>query len=90
MTKKEKQRLKILELKAENKALKEELSKKDDIIQYIEDLRPHWASGHSSDGVAAQCSYAALTTLWQMINVKNQTEAVIRILQLISTEKDKT
>ena len=55
------------------------IKEQNSIIAVLESARPHWAKGYSSDGVAAQVSTAALSTLWEMLGVSNQTEAVIKL-----------
>lgn len=47
-----------------------------DQIAALEEMRPHWAQGYTSDGVAAQTTSAALSQLWKLIGAKDQTEAV--------------
>lgn len=47
-----------------------------DRITNLEELRPEWAQGYSSDSIAAQTSFAALHELWKILGAKNQTEAV--------------
>jgi len=56
-------------------------------INGLEALRPTWAMGYTSDSVAAQTSTAALQTIWGMLNVNNQTEAMQRIAALLSIEQ---
>jgi hypothetical protein len=51
-------------------------------IEALEKLRPHWANGYTSDSVAAQASTAALSTVWEMLEVRNQTEAVMKLRRL--------
>jgi len=51
-------------------------------LAIIESDRPHWAKGYTSDGVAAQVSFGALSTLWHILGVDNQTEAVRKLRML--------
>lgn len=51
-------------------------------IAELEALRPHWAQGHSDDSIAAQASTAALSELWQILGVDNQTSAVSKLREL--------
>lgn len=53
-----------------------ENSRLTDRVGALESLRPHWAKGHSADSVAAQASTAALSQLWSILGVDNQTAAV--------------
>ena len=48
----------------------------------LEKLRPHWAKGYTNDSVAAQMCAAALSNLWEALEVKNQTEAIQQIERL--------
>jgi hypothetical protein len=45
-------------------------------LERLEAMRPHWAKGYSSDGIAAQTTCVALNELWSMLGVKSQTDAV--------------
>lgn len=45
----------------------------------LESLRPVWAFGHSDASMTAQAATTALAGLWQMLGVKNQTEAVVAV-----------
>lgn len=49
----------------------------------LEALRPHWAQGYTSDSIAAQCSFMALSELWFLLGTKDQTSAVARLRDLI-------
>lgn len=44
--------------------------------QVMNQLRPVWAQGWTSDSEAAQASANALSELWQMLAADNQTDAV--------------
>lgn len=48
----------------------------------LEKLRPVWAEGWSDDSVAAQCSAAALAQLWELLEVTDQTAAVLALRKL--------
>lgn len=52
------------------------IAAKNSEITALENLRPHWAKGYSSDSVAAQTVTAALSQLWGILGAANQTEAV--------------
>jgi hypothetical protein len=54
-------------------------------VESLEALRPHWAQGFSSDGVAAQVQTTALNQLWTLLGVSDQTAAVAALKKL--TEK---
>lgn len=62
------------------KVLTESLQAK---VAQLEAMRPHWAQGHTNDGVAAQTSYVALNQLWSLLGAKNQTEAVLLLKALV-------
>jgi hypothetical protein len=49
----------------------------------LEMLRPVWAQGWTTDSIAAQCSSAALTQLWGLLGVVNQTEAATKLRGLV-------
>jgi len=57
--------------------------KQQKTIEVLEQLRPVWAKGHSSDSVAAQVSYSALTEIWKILGVTNQTEAIQKLEKLV-------
>jgi hypothetical protein len=61
------------EVHAGTLAIEKELRDK---IELLEELRPVWAQGWTSDSVAAQCATSAMTQLWKMLGVNNQTDAV--------------
>lgn len=52
-------------------------------VKTLEDLRPHWAKGYSSDSMAAQASTAALSDIWTAIGASNQTECMDKIASLL-------
>lgn len=53
-------------------------------IEGLESLRPMWAQGYTSDSMAAQASTSALSTLWKMLGVDNQTAACEQLRGLLS------
>lgn len=53
-------------------------------IEGLEAMRPHWAKGYSSDGIAAQVTCAALNQIWSLLGVDNQTAAMQRLRELVS------
>ncbi|CTQ45727.1 hypothetical protein [Roseibium aggregatum] len=55
-------------------------------ISSLEQLRPHWAQGYTSDGVAAQAKTTALSQIWVALGVDNQTAAMERIRELLARE----
>ena len=55
-------------------------------LETVEALRPHWAQGYSSDGVAAQTMSAALSQLWGLLGVSNQTDAMDTLRKLVTEE----
>lgn len=66
--------------------LQERIAKLQERIAALEALRPHWAQGYTSDGVAAQVTTAALNGLWGLLGVKNQTEAMDKLRALVNAE----
>ncbi len=55
-------------------------------LEDMERLRPLWAQGYSSDSVAAQATSAALTQIWGVLGVSNQTQAMERLRELTGDE----
>jgi len=53
---------------------------------YLESMRPHWAEGHTSDSIAAQASTAALSSIWDFLEVDSQTMA----MQKLNADRDYT
>lgn len=68
---------KLQELINENYNLKRQ-------VEALEQLRPLWAQGYTSDGQAAQATGNALTQLWEMLGADNQTAAVAQLNKLKS------
>lgn len=79
-----------IRLKEERDASAAKLANVEGQLAAVERLRPMWAQGHSTDSVAAQVSAAALTSLWDLLGVGNQTSAVVKLKQLlcVSAERD--
>ena len=48
----------------------------------LEQLRPVWAQGWTKDSMAAQASGNALSQLWKMLGVQDQTQAVAALTAL--------
>ena len=72
----------LKEAAAELRRLHEVTQRQAHEIDAFEKFRPHWAMGYTSDSAAAQASTAALSNLWEMLDVSNQTEAVIKLRRL--------
>ena len=53
-------------------------------IAVLEELRPHWAKGYSSDSIAAQVSFGALSEIWKILGVDNQTGAIEKLKRIVS------
>lgn len=66
------------------KAITAKLWDAEERIVILERMRPMWAQGYSNDSVAAQVTAATLTQIWDMLGVKNQTEAVAKLEQLLN------
>ncbi|AGC35688.1 hypothetical protein ACP46_gp03 [Rhizobium phage RHEph06] len=57
----------------------EEQAKEIDLaekVKALEQLRPVWAQGYGTAGVAANATSAALGQLWELLGVTNQTRAI--------------
>ena len=54
----------------------------EDEISHLEELRPFWAQGYSSDSEAAQASTGALSSIWSYLGVKDQTECMYALKEL--------
>lgn len=63
--------------------LEEKINELEVSNKYLEEMRPHWAKGYTSDGVAAQTSFGSLNALWELLGVNNQTDAVIKLRLLV-------
>lgn len=66
----------VEELAGKLDALKQE-------VTVLESLRPHWAQGYTSDSLAAQSSIAALSQVWDLLGVDNQTAAMQKLRDLL-------
>jgi hypothetical protein len=51
-------------------------------VEALEALRPVWAQGHTNDGLAAQTFGNALSEIWRLLGVRDQTGAVAAIRDL--------
>jgi len=51
-------------------------------LAFSESMRPHWAQGFTSDGVAAQVQTAALASVWEFLGVASQTDCMVRLHEL--------
>lgn len=49
----------------------------------LEQMRPVWAQGYTSDSEAAQASSNALSELWGLLGVDNQTAAMEKLRGLL-------
>jgi hypothetical protein len=52
-------------------------------VAAIEQLRPQWAQGYTSDSMAAQASTAALSQVWTLLGVDNQTDAMQKLRNIV-------
>lgn len=55
----------------------------NDAKEVMEELRPVWALGFTSDSEAAQSTGNALAEIWKTLGVKNQTECMVALHALI-------
>lgn len=69
------------EVHAGTLAIGQELQSKIDVL---EQLRPIWAKGYTDDGLAASSLGNALSQLWKMLGVTDQTAAVQRLRELLA------
>jgi len=60
---------------------------RDDAKRVMEQLRPVWAQGYTSDSEAAQASSNALSEIWAILGVDNQTAAMQRLRDLTGKER---
>lgn len=56
-------------------------------IAMLEALRPFWAKGYSSDSVAAQASTGALSEIWRILGVSDQTQAMQKLRELVEVSE---
>jgi len=54
-------------------------------MKVLEPIQQTWTQGWTSDSVAAQVTAAALTQVWNLLGVENQTQAVIKLETLKKT-----
>lgn len=59
-----------------------------DKVAVLEALRPHWAQGYTDDGIAAQTMSAALSDIWQLLGVDNQTAAMVKLRLLVPPKEN--
>lgn len=74
------------EIQALKDAVEAEADRAEGYRTYCESIRPHWAQGYTSDSMAAQAQTAALSQLWELLNVKDQSAAVAKIKKLLDEE----
>lgn len=66
--------------------MKTEIASLKETISVLEKLRPQWARGYSSDSVAAQCATDALVSIFEILNVKDQTSAMTKLREMMGIE----
>mgnify|MGYP003691383551 CR=1 FL=1 len=54
----------------------------EDEISHLEEMRPFWAKGYSSDSMAAQTATGALSSIWRCLGVKDQTACMYALEEL--------
>jgi len=59
------------------------IARYEDKITYYELIRPHWAQGYTSDGIAASTMLVALTEIYKLLGVKDQTACMQKLNQLL-------
>lgn len=74
----------LVERGTPNTELTEALKRATDAELALKTLRPVWATGFTKDSVAAQGYSIALATLWKMLGVTDQTQAVARLRYLLA------
>jgi hypothetical protein len=62
--------------------LEERIKKLEDELSHLEEMRPFWAKGYSSDSEAAQASTGALSSIWRCLGVKDQTACMYALEEL--------
>lgn len=62
-----------------------ETQRADNTQKVMDELRPIWAQGFTSDSEAAQANGNALAEIWQVLGVVNQTAAMTRLRELLAT-----
>jgi hypothetical protein len=63
------------------------LERAEKTVAALEQLRPVWAQGYTSESIAAQTSAAALSRLWKMLDARCQTDAVMKLRAALAGEK---
>jgi len=58
------------------------IKKLEDELSHLEEMRPFWAKGYSSDSVAAQTATGALSDIWRCLGVKDQTACMYALEEL--------
>jgi len=53
----------------------------------LEKRRPHWAQGYTSDGIAASVTASALSDLWELLGVEDQTAAMAKLRSMVIPEE---
>ena len=51
-------------------------------ISHLEEMRPFWAKGYSSDSMAAQSATGALSSIWSYLGVQDQTACMDALEEL--------
>jgi hypothetical protein len=57
-------------------------------ISHLNEMRPFWAEGYSSDSVAAQTATSALSSIWRCLGVKDQTACMYALEELKKHKED--
>jgi hypothetical protein len=65
-------------------SLKDEIDLTTKRLAAAEALRPQWAMGYSDDSIAAQLSTSALTQIYGVLGVQNQTQCIEKLHRLIN------
>lgn len=52
-------------------------------VEVLQSMRPHWAKGYSSDSMAAQGQTAALSQIWSLLGVSDQTACMEKLRSLV-------
>jgi len=78
----------LSEAKAVIDQLRERVAELEGMVGVLEANRPHWAMGYSKDSIAAQCATSALSELWGLLGVTDQTSAVAAIDAAMGSKGD--
>lgn len=74
-------------LEATTAVVAEARFERDEAKRLLEQMRPVWAQGFSTDSEAAQAATNAMSEMWAILGVDNQTAAMERLRRLTGKER---